>query len=144
MNICIAIDEHLCFPWFSCVFMQNKSKDLKKNIIFVFHALYSINYVKSVGFTNLFLLQYRVPPELTEFKKRQIVSLISYKVQYYLSRESLVKFQFWIFRREGKIVYQFDLYHFWIPAGKKISTRDDVICQPLNPVHACVLAIRSF
>ena len=96
-------------------------KNLKKNIIFVFHALYSINYVKSVGVTNLFLLQYRVPPELTEFKKRQIVSLISYEVhvQYYLSRESLVKFRFWIFRREGKIVHQFDLYHFWIPDGKK-------------------------
>ena len=66
----------------------------------------------SVGFTNLFLLQYRAPPELTEFKKRQIVSLISYKVQYYLSRESLVKFQFSIFRRHGKIVNQFDIYHF--------------------------------
>ena len=57
----MAIDEHLCFPWFSCVFMHNESN------IFVFHALYHINYVKSVGFTNLFLLQYRVPPELTEF-----------------------------------------------------------------------------
>ena len=38
-----------------------------QNIIFVFQALYRINYVKRVGFTNLFLLQYRVPLELTEF-----------------------------------------------------------------------------
>ena len=42
----------------------------------MFQALYSINYVKSVGVTNLFLLQYRAPPELTEFKKRQILILI--------------------------------------------------------------------
>ena len=42
-------------------------KYLKKNIICVFQELYRINYVKSVGFINLFLLQYRAPPELTEF-----------------------------------------------------------------------------
>ena len=48
----------------------------------MFHELYSINYVKSVGFINLFLLQYRAPPELTEFKKRQIVPsfLIKYNI----------------------------------------------------------------
>ena len=38
-------------------------KYLKKNVIFVFHELYRINYVKSVGFTK----QYRASPELTEF-----------------------------------------------------------------------------
>ena len=32
-------------------------KYMQKNIIFVFHALNRINYVKSVGFTSLFLLQ---------------------------------------------------------------------------------------
>ena len=65
---------------FSMVFLRfyaSLIKDLKKNIIFVFHALYSINYVKSVGFTNLFLLQYRVPP-----KSRKVKEFPSFLIKY--------------------------------------------------------------
>ena len=55
---------------FSMVFLRFYAyliKYLKKNVIFVFHELYRINYVKSAGLTNIFPLQYRAPPELTEF-----------------------------------------------------------------------------
>ena len=53
------------FLAFLCI--MNQIKLFEEEHYFVFHALYRINYVKSVGFTNLFLLQYRAPPELTEF-----------------------------------------------------------------------------
>ena len=54
---------------FSMVFLPFYAyliKYLKKDI-FMFHELYRTNYVKSAGFTNLFLLQYPALPGLIEF-----------------------------------------------------------------------------
>ena len=71
MNIFMAIDEHLYFHGFLaflCIMNQIfEEEHFFFFFFFLFNALYRINYVKSVSFTNLFLLQYRAPPELTEF-----------------------------------------------------------------------------
>ena len=60
-NFCMTIEELLCFPWFSCVLCII-------NQIFEEEHYFCVAciYVKSVGFTNVFLLQYRAP-ELSEF-----------------------------------------------------------------------------
>ena len=52
------------FLAFLCIIIQIFEEE---QYFYVFDALLCVSYVKAVGFTNLFLLQYRAPPELTEF-----------------------------------------------------------------------------